>query len=485
MLAEAYHLLGQHDDVERVVTDALQHELTDTQRSALSRRLARTRFSSQRDLAGALAALDAACAVVRDPDELGLIQGRRALLLADAGRPADALEVLDTIVVQQDAAANVELATARAVSLLSVGRHAEAIEMSRRAAELQTTLPGWQARRGMSGHLVNEAHALAYSGRYAEARRLVEPAAEQARSANAMAASVWLEMTLAEIARDTGRADEAIRRFSAAAGEAASSGQDAAIVWAHVGVAQGHLLLGECGPAADALARADAAGDSPIATSWATRERTRAWLDAALGDLVAARARLHEVIAVVQRDGLRTFESALLNDLVRFGRAEEAVDRLGQLVEVVDGPLVRAHHGHAVAVAAGDPDALRTVIDDYEALDVLHFAAEAAAELAELHQQRGDSRLAAAAMQRCGELSTRAGGLRTPPLARGAGVEPLTAREREVALLAAGGRSSRDIADRLHLSTRTVETHLARVYRKLGITTRSELAAALGTGDTT
>ena len=157
----------------------------------------------------------------------------------------------------------------------------------------------------------------------------------------------------------------------------------------------------------------------------------------------------------------------------------------GELVEVVDGPLVRAHHGHAVAVAAGDPDALRTVIDDYEALDVLHFAAEAAAELAELHQQRGDSRLAAAAMHRCGELSTRAGGLRTPPLARGAGVEPLTAREREVALLAAGGRSSRDIADRLYLSTRTVETHLARVYRKLGITTRSELAAALGTADAT
>ena len=57
----------------------------------------------------------------------------------------------------------------------------------------------------MSGHLVNETHALAYSGRYAEARQLVEPAAEQARSANATGASVWLEMTLAEIARDTGR----------------------------------------------------------------------------------------------------------------------------------------------------------------------------------------------------------------------------------------------------------------------------------------
>jgi len=48
-----------------------------------------------------------------------------------------------------------------------------------------------------------------------------------------------------------------------------------------------------------------------------------------------------------------------------------------------------------------------------------------------------------------------------------------------VALLAVGGRSSRAIGDHLGLSTRTVDTHLARVYRKLGITGRSELAAAL------
>ncbi len=83
-------------------------------------------------------------------------------------------------------------------------------------------------------------------------------------------------------------------------------------------------------------------------------------------------------------------------------------------------------------------------------------------------------------MLRAGGLSARAGGLRTPPLARNVGVEPLTAREREVALLAAAGRSSRDIANRLYLSARTVETHLARVYRKLGITSREELGEALG-----
>ena len=55
----------------------------------------------------------------------------------------------------------------------------------------------------------------------------------------------------------------------------------------------------------------------------------------------------------------------------------------------------------------------------------------------------------------------------------------LTRREGEVARLAARGLSSSTIADRLCLSVRTVETHLARVYFKLGIGSRAELTSAL------
>lgn len=58
------------------------------------------------------------------------------------------------------------------------------------------------------------------------------------------------------------------------------------------------------------------------------------------------------------------------------------------------------------------------------------------------------------------------------PLPRSPGLSP---REREIALLASLGYASRFIAERFHLSTRTVETHLAHVYAKLGIVDRSEL----------
>src|SRR5262249_6377768 len=152
---------------------------------------------------------------------------------------------------------------------------------------------------------------------------------------------------------------------------------------------------------------------------------------------------------------------------------------LEELARRVDGPLVAINAANARALVDRDPAAQRAVVDGYEEIDALCLAAEAAAELADLHRGRSESRLATAADQRSAELAERAGGLRTPVLARGTGVAPLTGREREVALLAARGRSSREIGEHLGLSTRTVDTHLTRVYRKLGITGRSELRSAL------
>jgi DNA-binding CsgD family transcriptional regulator len=67
----------------------------------------------------------------------------------------------------------------------------------------------------------------------------------------------------------------------------------------------------------------------------------------------------------------------------------------------------------------------------------------------------------------------------TPALARGGEVVPLTDREREIAVLAAAGQSSRTIAETLFLSVRTIDNHLGRIYDKLGVSNRAELASAL------
>ena len=54
----------------------------------------------------------------------------------------------------------------------------------------------------------------------------------------------------------------------------------------------------------------------------------------------------------------------------------------------------------------------------------------------------------------------------------------LTNREEQVAALVATGASNHEVAAKLGLSPKTVETHLTRIYRKLGVRSRAELAAA-------
>ena len=59
------------------------------------------------------------------------------------------------------------------------------------------------------------------------------------------------------------------------------------------------------------------------------------------------------------------------------------------------------------------------------------------------------------------------------------GVESLTPSERRVAEMAAEGPTNREIAQALFVTQRTVEVHLTSIYRKLAISSRSQLAAAL------
>jgi DNA-binding NarL/FixJ family response regulator len=53
----------------------------------------------------------------------------------------------------------------------------------------------------------------------------------------------------------------------------------------------------------------------------------------------------------------------------------------------------------------------------------------------------------------------------------------LTEREREVAILVAQGKTSREIAERLVVSERTAEVHVSNILGKLGFTSRAQIAA--------
>jgi DNA-binding CsgD family transcriptional regulator len=56
----------------------------------------------------------------------------------------------------------------------------------------------------------------------------------------------------------------------------------------------------------------------------------------------------------------------------------------------------------------------------------------------------------------------------------------LSDNERQIAELVAAGRTNREVAEIVFVSPRTVSATLARIYRKLGVSSRTEMAARLG-----
>ena len=73
------------------------------------------------------------------------------------------------------------------------------------------------------------------------------------------------------------------------------------------------------------------------------------------------------------------------------------------------------------------------------------------------------------------EVLRTLGGVGRRAAAAACGPAALTRREQEVVRLAVEGRSARDIAERLYIGKRTVETHLANAYAKLGVASKIDL----------
>ncbi|WP_160147148.1 helix-turn-helix transcriptional regulator [Thermomonospora echinospora] len=207
------------------------------------------------------------------------------------------------------------------------------------------------------------------------------------------------------------------------------------------------------------------------------------WVLAAAGDLRGAVRAALAAAARAARRGLPGQELFALHDVVRLGRAEPVVERLARLADRVDGPLAPALARHAAALAAGDPAELEAVAKQFGQFGLLLHAAEAQAHAATAYRRLDDPRRARTAATEAWALAVDCQGARTPALAVLA-APALTARQREIAWLAAAGLTNRQIADRLTISVRTAANHLCAVYGRLGVNDREGLAALLARLDT-
>jgi DNA-binding CsgD family transcriptional regulator len=172
----------------------------------------------------------------------------------------------------------------------------------------------------------------------------------------------------------------------------------------------------------------------------------------------------------------------LLHDVVRLGDPARVREPLRELAGRSQGRLVDGYARHADAAATRDPDELVDAAGQFEALGALLLAAETATAAGHAYVRAGNPRTAARLHSRSTALARRCEGARTPALLAASTTVPLTRREREVAVLAARGDTSKEIAGKLHLSIRTVDNHLQSAYTKLGVSRRADLAGALGDG---
>jgi DNA-binding CsgD family transcriptional regulator len=248
-------------------------------------------------------------------------------------------------------------------------------------------------------------------------------------------------------------------------------------------LAQTEALCGN--PAAAQAALARAAADYPVlqATHWLSRReytRARIWLAAAEGDPAAAQ---HAALAAADDNGqFLLTEITFCHDALRLGHPAPAIaGRLAKLAGRTDAELPHAMAAHAQAAAASDPAALEAVAERFAAAGAFLLAAEAQAAAARTYAGHGHTANARRATARAHQLAAACPGARTP-LLQAPPVPGLTAREQQVARLAAQGLTSDQIAQRLVISVRTAESHLYHVFRKLGVHTRNELQALLADG---
>jgi DNA-binding NarL/FixJ family response regulator len=199
------------------------------------------------------------------------------------------------------------------------------------------------------------------------------------------------------------------------------------------------------------------------------------WATAAVaaGDGLRGAAADHAIRAArtAAARGAAAMALNFLTDAGRWGDPRRAARVLDELALPLSSDLQRARALDIVARGSTSASRLLDAADVQLAAGFTRHAVELA-ELAATVDSNGRSARRITGIVR--QARDRLGDHPASATAPAAG--PLTQRESEVARLAARGLSDRQIAGELVLSVRTVHSHLASAYRKLGIRSRSELA---------
>ncbi len=478
VLGEALYELGAFEEAQTVLSAALAMATEQPDILTIGGQLMTVFFWGLRNDDAAYAIAEQLQSVLSDPICIAGLLGHRASLEAFSGRPSAAMALLDLLPPMTDPYDYCRLAVIRSITQVFVGRTEAGRVEATRAFELHVKFDEALSLPHPSTHVANEALALYEAGRPQQALERALAGYEYAIGDEMFVSPVWCQLVAGEACILLGRAHHAKQHFQTALNDARKGHFRGTVANAWAGIALSCAHLGDMAAARAALAESDAQ-ESRLGVFEPNIAVARATVAVLGGSFSKATDELHAAATSAALGGNVGAEARVLHEMVRLGLAAKVVGRLVELAACSDSALVNARANHALAAAADDARALAAVGDAFAQMGMVVLASEASTEAASAYQRRGDTRRATASTRHAVSMLAHCDMAPMPNSARSGTLTPLTLREREVAYLAADGVSNKAIAEQLFVSTRTVENHLAKVFTKLGVSSRQDLLSAL------
>lgn len=405
------------------------------------------------------------------------IAARRAWVLATTDGPAAALSAAEPLLEGPEGPALVWACVVSSYALGKLGRVDAALEVAERGREVHLALPTpleWYPWV----HDLMRCDALVVAGRLYECVARAAELYDQALREHSPESQAFFAWILAKTVGERGYVRTSARRAREAVALFRQLGRTLFVQNALIYQALASALAGQTHDATGALAAIDELG-LPVATySKPALVQAQGWVLAA-SDPPRAVSLFEEAAVLGEKIGDIAGALAATHAIARIGRPKDALAAVRNLGQQVEGSLARARVAHVEALVGGDGAGLAAVSETFEALGSDLLAAEAAADGAVAWNRSGEPRHAVSAERRADKLADRCENPVTPSLSTRETRVRLTPAEQEAAVMAAAGSSNKEIADRLFISVRTVESRLQNVYEKLGVSSRKDLARAL------
>jgi DNA-binding CsgD family transcriptional regulator len=470
--AHALSWLGRGEEAEAVLAEIRTRELTDGERARFAFLRSSNMLWALGDPASAKELIDEASRIT-PPHARTYIDAFLTIYWFAMDQPQAAVQASKNLVLEDIPVVGAEIAWALAQLSADAGRVTDAVTDADAGYVVATrTLDAPHMRFNIADA---EVSALLLAGEVADALDVAERTQQQA--ANLPGAAELLGAAVAgRAALGAGELHTACRLLEQAV-EGLSASHPGG--WGYRYRIPMATALAIRGSAEDAVVTLAALDKVPRRFRSLDHEQSlaRAWVAAGQGAVTEGITILLSAAERARATGRFAAEVMCLQTAIQFGDRTSA-SRLRELGSIVEGPRVGLAARFAEALCDGDAAELASVSEEFERIGDLVAAIDAAAHAALVYRRQDKRGSALGCSTRADALAARSGAF-TPALRQASEALPLTDREAEIVMLIGQGLSNREVAERLTLSIRTVESHIYRAMLKTGTTSRDELAALL------